>query len=115
MLLKVALQGQALLDGVLELLLDLIDSGLMLFACSPLLGRLVLSLSQRPLEASTLIVAPNKFHGTLVSMNHSSFVNIYKVTAYLDCPPAASSRGRALLRPTLDSASVRRIPQYERS
>ena len=67
------------------------------------------------LRAATLIVAPNKVHDTLVSMNHSSFLNIYKVTAYLDCPPAASSHGRALPRPALDSASVRRLWQHERS
>ena len=42
--------------------------------------------------------APNKYHGTLVSTNHSSFLNIDKVIAYLDCLPVVSSHGRALPR-----------------
>ena len=47
---NVVLQGLALLDGILELLLDLTDLGLMLFACSLFLGRSVLSLGQRLLK-----------------------------------------------------------------
>ena len=41
---NVALQGLAFLDGVLELLLDLTDPGLVLFTSDLLLGRLLLGL-----------------------------------------------------------------------
>ena len=41
----------------------------------------------------------------------------FEITTFpnIDCPPAASSCGRALPRPAPDSASVQRLPQYERS
>ena len=67
------------------------------------------------LRASTSVVSPNKNHGTLVSTNHSSFLNIYKVIAYLDYLPAAFSRDRAPPRSSPESASVRRPQQCERS
>ena len=47
---NVALQGLAFLDGVLELLLDITDPGLMLFTGRLLLGRSPLGLGQRLLE-----------------------------------------------------------------
>ena len=47
---NIMLQGLALLDGGLELLLDLANLGLMLFACGSLLGRFVLGLGQRLVE-----------------------------------------------------------------
>ena len=48
--LRVTLQGLVLLDEILELLLDLVDSGLLLFTLGALLGRLVFSLGQRLLK-----------------------------------------------------------------
>ena len=50
LILKVALQGLVLLDGVLELLLDLIDPGLLLLALGAFLGRFVFGLGQRLLQ-----------------------------------------------------------------
>ena len=47
---KVALQGLALLDGVLELLLDFTDPSLVLLIGSLLLGRFFLGLGPRLLE-----------------------------------------------------------------
>ena len=47
---NVALQRVALLDSVLELLLDLTNPALMLFLCGLFLGRSVLGLGQRLLE-----------------------------------------------------------------
>ena len=47
LILKGALQGLVLLDGVLELLLDLADPGLLLLVCSAFLGRFVFGLGQR--------------------------------------------------------------------
>ena len=47
---NVALQGLVFLHGVLELLLDLTDPGLMLFTCGLFLGRSLLGLGQRLLE-----------------------------------------------------------------
>ena len=44
LILKIALQGLILLDGVLELLLDLTDPGLVLLARDTFLGRFVLGL-----------------------------------------------------------------------
>ena len=44
LLLKVALQGLALIDSVLELLLDLTDPGLLLLARGVFLGRFVFGL-----------------------------------------------------------------------
>ena len=54
LILKVALQGLVLLDGVLELLLDLTDPSLMLFACGLFLRRPVLGFGQRLLESLCL-------------------------------------------------------------
>ena len=48
--LRIMLQGLILLDGVLELLLDLADPGLLLLARSAFLGCFVLGLGQRLLE-----------------------------------------------------------------
>ena len=48
--LRIMLQGLILLDGVLELLLDLADPGLLLLTCGVFLGRFVLGLGQRLLE-----------------------------------------------------------------
>ena len=45
--LRVTLQGLVFLDEILELLLDLTDSGLLLLALGALLGRFVLGLGQR--------------------------------------------------------------------
>ena len=44
--LRILLQGLVLFDGVLELLLDLADPGLLLLACSMFLGRFAFGLSQ---------------------------------------------------------------------
>ena len=48
--LRVTLQGLVFLDEILELLMDLADSGLLLLALGALLGRLVFSLGQRLLQ-----------------------------------------------------------------
>ena len=48
--LRITLQGLVLLDGVLELLLDLADPGLLLLARGAFLGRSVLGLGQCLLE-----------------------------------------------------------------
>ena len=48
--LRVTLQGLVLVDGVLKLLLDLADPGLLLLARGMFLGRFVLGLGQRLLE-----------------------------------------------------------------
>ena len=45
--LRVTLQGLVFLDEILELLLDLVDSGLLLFALDALLGCFVFGLGQR--------------------------------------------------------------------
>ena len=50
LILKGALQGLALFDGVLELLLDLADPGLLLLALGAFLGRFVIGLGQRLLQ-----------------------------------------------------------------
>ena len=52
--LRITLQGLILLDGVLELLLDLADPGLLLLARSAFLGCFVLGLGQRLLEGRYL-------------------------------------------------------------
>ena len=46
--LNIMLQGLVLLDGVLELLLDLADPGLLLLAHGVFLGRFVFGLDQDP-------------------------------------------------------------------
>ena len=56
--LRITLQGLVLLDGVLELLLDHADPGLVLLACGALLGRFVLGLGQRLLEGRHLGCVP---------------------------------------------------------
>ena len=48
--LRVTLQGLVFLDEILELLLYLVDSGLLLLALGALLGRFVFSLGQRRLK-----------------------------------------------------------------
>ena len=45
--LRVTLQGLVFLDEILELLLDLVDTGLLLLTLSVLLGRFVFGLGQR--------------------------------------------------------------------
>ena len=52
--LRITLQGLVLLDGNLELLLDLADPGLVLLARDALLGRFVLGLGKRLLEGRYL-------------------------------------------------------------
>ena len=56
--LRITLQGLVLLDGVLELLLDLADPGLVLLARGVFLGRFVLGLGQRLLEGRHLGSGP---------------------------------------------------------
>ena len=48
--LRVALQGLVFLDKIMELLLNLADSGLLLLALGALLGRFVFGLGQRLLQ-----------------------------------------------------------------
>ena len=48
--LRVTLQGIVFLDEILELLLDLVDSGLLFLALGAFLGRFVFGLSQRLLK-----------------------------------------------------------------
>ena len=56
--LRITLQGLVLLDGVLELLLDLADPGLLLLARGAFLGCFVLGLGQRLLEGHYLGRSP---------------------------------------------------------
>ena len=48
--LRVTLQGLVFLDEILELLLDLVDPGLLLLALGALLGGFIICLSQRRLK-----------------------------------------------------------------
>ena len=56
--LRVTLQGLVFLDEILELLLDLIDPGLLLLALGALLGRFVFGLGQHLLKGRHLSHGP---------------------------------------------------------
>ena len=71
---NVALQGLAFLHGVLELLLDLTDPGLVLFTSGMFLGRSLFGLDQHLLEGLYLGRCSYKYHGTIININHQSFL-----------------------------------------
>jgi hypothetical protein len=74
---NLALQGLAFLYSVLELLLDLTDPGLVLFADGLFLRRSLLGLGQRLFKGLHLGRRSYKYHGTMVNTNHLSFL-IYR-------------------------------------
>ena len=71
---NVALQGLAFLHGVPTLLLDLTDPGPVLSAGGLFLGSSPLGLGQRLLEGLYLGCSSYKYHGTIVNINHQSFL-----------------------------------------
>ena len=74
--LRVTLQGLVFLDEILELLLDLIDPGLLLLALGAFLGCFVFGLSQRLLKDRHFGRAPIKLNDASFMRNHLSFITI---------------------------------------
>ena len=65
--LRVTLQGLVFFDEILELLLDLIDMGLLLLVLGAFLGLFIFGLGQRLLKDTTSVMAPIKVHDAFMS------------------------------------------------
>ena len=88
--LRVTLQGLVFLDEILELLLNLANSGLLLLALDGLLGCFVFGLEHRLLWAATSVVAPVKIMKILGSKTIFSLSIYRRGITYLCSLQAAS-------------------------
>ena len=90
LLLRITLQGLVFFDEILELLLNLIDTGLLLLALNVLLGRFIFGLGQRLLQGRHLGRGPWQIHDDHITLQPNFFLMYRQGIAYLCSPRAAS-------------------------